>query len=195
MFTCSNHSNSFSLSYFTLVTAHISLYLCETFITTAMFFMFQACVLWRIFYVSNSSCQQYCIWGYQDSFGPFFYENILSRKEAPKCKTSGFHPFIGFCAQKIVAFVVFCLPNSVLLAVFTWFAFLCCRNLFVKKKIDKQTQNCPDDHKYNTTELYPSQPPYAEFFCVYLYLFVRISFYSWWPVKICDHLWLLVKSF
>ena len=51
--------------------------------------------------------------------GLLFYENILSRKEAPKCKTSGFHPFIGFCAQKIVAFVVFCLPNSVLLVVFT----------------------------------------------------------------------------
>ena len=48
-----------------------------------------------------------------------------------------------------------------------------------RKKINKQTQNCPDDLKYNATELYPSQPPYAEFFlrvlifiCENLFLFM-----------------------
>ena len=38
--------------------------------------------------------------------------------------------------------------------------------------MNKQTDlNCHDDFKYYSTEVYPPQPPYAEFICMYSFLF------------------------
>ena len=54
--------------------------------------------------------------------------------------------------------------------------FLRSKSLFFFFK--KQTWNFPDNLEDSTTEVYPYQPPYGEFICIYL-LFVRISFYSW----------------
>ena len=85
-------------------------------------------------------------WGYQDNFRPvyyFFYEKILNAKKAPKRKTSDFHPFRSFYAQKTVVFVVFCSLIFVLLVYVCLWVFLYARNLFVKKK-NKQVWNCLD---------------------------------------------------
>ena len=75
-------------------------------------------------------------WGYQDNFKAayfcFFYEKILGAQKAPKRKTNNFYLFRSFwCAQKIVAFVGFCLLIFVLLVDFCLIAFLCAQNLFV----------------------------------------------------------------
>ena len=44
----------------------------------------------------------------------FFYKKILRAQKALKRKNH-FHPLRSLCAQKIVAFVVYCLLNFVLL--------------------------------------------------------------------------------
>ena len=53
----------------------------------------------------------------------FFYENNLSVKKALKPKTNNFLPLRSFCAQKIVAFVVFCSLIFVSLVDFGLFGF------------------------------------------------------------------------
>ena len=67
-------------------------------------------------------------------------------------KTNTFVPHISFRArEKLLPLLL-----SVHLLLFCWsvFAcemFLCAQNLFVKKKVNKQTQNCPANLKYSTT--------------------------------------------
>ena len=133
MFTYSNHSNSFSLSCFTIVTTFISLYLFGTFFTTAMSFMFQACVLW------NLLCFKLLLWvvlylRLSGQFYVFFLWKKFEWKKASKCKINDFHPFISFYARKIVAFVVFCLLNFVLLVVFYLICIFVLQKSFHKKK-------------------------------------------------------------
>ena len=48
----------------------------------------------------------------------FFYEEILKAQKALKCKTNDFYPLRRFCAQKIVALIVFCSLSFVLLVDF-----------------------------------------------------------------------------
>ena len=48
----------------------------------------------------------------------FFYKEILKAQKALKCKTNDFYPLRSFCAQKIVALVVFCSLIFVLLVDF-----------------------------------------------------------------------------
>ena len=96
----------------------------------------------------------------------FSYEKILSKKKAQKRKR--FSPSWKFflCAQKCVAFVVFCsLVFVLLVGVCLWRVF---QNLFIKKK-KKQAWNCPDNLKYYTTDVYPYQHTYEEFICSHLY--------------------------
>ena len=88
--------------------------------------------------------------GYQDNFEPvyyyfFFYKKTSRAQKAPKRKTSNFHTLKSSRVQKIVAFVVLCLVNFALLVDFFLKVFLCLRNLFVKKKLNKQAWNCLDN--------------------------------------------------
>ena len=101
----------------------------------------------------GDTCQQYCIWGYQDNFKSvfllfFFYEKILS-KEAPKHKINGFHLLRSFCAREILLSLLFivCLILFCQL-VLVWFAFLRSKSFCQKSK---ETWNCPDNVKYNTS--------------------------------------------
>ena len=67
----------------------------------------------------------------------FFYKNILSLKKAPKCKINTFLPLRIFCAEKIVAFVVFCLLVFVLLVSFDLTCLFVRLKLFRKKNKKK----------------------------------------------------------
>ena len=68
---------------------------------------------------------------------------------------------------------------------------------YFPKKNNKQTQNNPDNLKYNTTDVHHLQPPYGELFCInfttnflchiYLFLFVRTYFYRSEPILICQN--------
>ena len=71
----------------------------------------------------------------------FWYKKISHSQKALKSKTSNFHSYRSLCAQKIVAFVVYCC-----LILFWWLMFACeyfyARQIFSKKK---QAWNCPDN--------------------------------------------------
>ena len=70
-----------------------------------------------------------------------------------ECKeTPNFPPLRSFCAQKAVAFVVFCSLVFVLLVGFG-FVYVFARSKFFrkKKKKKKKALNCPNHLKYNTT--------------------------------------------
>ena len=60
-------------------------------------------------------------------------KNILLTKNMPQAKTNYFHPLRHFCMQKIVAFVVFCSLNFVLLVGFCLWHVFCVRKIFLKK--------------------------------------------------------------
>ena len=67
-------------------------------------------------------------------------------------KTNTFVPHISFRAREKLLPLLF----SVRLFLFCWLVFacevfLCAQNLSVKKKVNKQTQNCPANLKYSTT--------------------------------------------
>ena len=68
-----------------------------------------------------------CNWGDEDNFKPvylfiyFFSRKDFKRKKSTKRKTSDFYPLRSLCAQKIVAFVVFC---SLVFVLFVGFLFV-----------------------------------------------------------------------
>ena len=75
-------------------------------------------------------------WGYQDNFKPvyLFYENISRAQKSPKSKTSDFQRLRSLCTRKIVALVVQCLLNFVLLVNVCLWVFLCARIFSRKNK-------------------------------------------------------------
>ena len=85
----------------------------------------------------------------------FFYKKILHVKKNTKTENKWFSPSLKFlCSQKIVAFVVFYSLIFVLLLGFCLWRVYDAQNLFLKKKKNKQAQNCPDSLIYNTTFSY-----------------------------------------
>ena len=74
-------------------------------------------------------------------------------------------------ARKIVAFVVKCLLNFVLLVYFC-LCFVRAKS-FCKEKINR-LEIVPITSFYYTTDVYPYQPAYREFICTHLFLFVII---------------------
>ena len=130
--------------------------------------MFQACVLWNLLYFKLLlSVVLYLRLSGQ--FWVFFCEKILSRKKVPKCKTNEFHPFVSFCAWKIVAFVVFCLLNFVLLVVF----YLVCT--FVLQKSFREKINRPKIILMTSNTILLKSTPLNHpmknlFVCTYFYL-------------------------
>ena len=63
----------------------------------------------------------------------FIFALRKNSPNAPKLKTNDFHPLKSFCARKIVAFVVFCLLNFVLLVGFGLICVFVCSKLLRKK--------------------------------------------------------------
>ena len=63
----------------------------------------------------------------------FIFALRKNSPNAPKLKTNDFHPLKSFCARKIVAFVVFCLLNFVLLVGFDLWCVFYAQKFFVKE--------------------------------------------------------------
>ena len=103
----------------------------------------------------------------------FFLRNNSEHKKSTKTQNKQLSRSPKFSsARKLVASVVFVCLFLFCSLVLVWFAFLCAQNLFVKK--NKQTQSCPDNLIYYTTDMYPYQLAYQEFICTHLFLFVII---------------------
>ena len=117
-------------------------------------------------------------WGHQDNFKAvhFFYEKILRAQKASKHKTNNFHHPRSLCARKIVALVVQCLLNLVLLVYFCLWVNLRAWNLFVKKiNKNKQVWNFPD----NLISLYYWPVPLpTRLLIIYLYTLWYIIIFS-----------------
>ena len=92
-----------------------------------------------------------------------FYEKNLSVKNTPKPKINNFLHFKNFCAQKIVAFVVFCLLVFVLLVGFGLICIFVRLKFFVKKT--NRFEIVLITSIYYTTIVHPSQLTYQEFIC------------------------------
>ena len=73
---------------------------------------------------------------------------FLSIKKAPKRKTNNFHSLKKFCARKKLLLLLF-FVRLIFLVSFGLICIFYAQNLFVKKKKNQQTQNCPDNLKRN----------------------------------------------
>ena len=92
-------------------------------IITSLFLQKSLKVLRRLFY-NNYFCNK----------RDLEFEKILNAQKAPKRKTNNFYPLGSLCAQKTVAFVVFCLLIFVLLVGFFFVSVFVRLKSFRKKK-------------------------------------------------------------
>ena len=127
-------------------------------------------------------------WGYQDNLKPlyFFLRKDLTRTKSIKRKTNNFYPLI--CARKIVAFVVKCFLNFVLLINVCLWMFLCERNIFIKEK-DNNNNKPAWNFLDNLMLLYYWGVHLSiHLSSLLLYAFVFIYNYLWESLLIYNHL-------
>ena len=121
-------------------------------------------------------------WGYQANFKSvyFFTKRFWVNKKHQSVKQTTFSLLEVCACKKPLPLLFFVRLFFVLLANVCLWVFLHAQNLFVEK--NKQTNRFEIGliaSIHYTTDVYPYQSACREFVCMYLFLFVRISFYLW----------------